>query len=113
MRVIKKVNGEDDIQEIYRRYSDFHDLNMLVKEKVSWSSNFRNDDPSWQGVLNATLYDKFCQWLLAVRWFSQSTPVSSINKTDRHDITEILLEVVLNTLTLYPTPPIEVKVKDN
>jgi hypothetical protein len=35
VRVIKKVNGEDDIQEIYRRYSDFHDLNMLVKEKVS------------------------------------------------------------------------------
>ena len=30
-------------------------------------------------------------------WFS---PVSSINKTDRHDITEILLKVALNTITL-------------
>jgi hypothetical protein len=28
------------------------------------------------------------------------TSVSSINKTDRHDITEILLKVALNTITL-------------
>ena len=29
------------------------------------------------------------------RWFSPGTPVSSSNKTDRHDITEILLKVAL------------------
>ena len=29
-------------------------------------------------------------------WFSPGTPVSSTNKTDRHDITEILLKVALN-----------------
>ena len=29
--------------------------------------------------------------------------VLSINKTDRHDITEILLKVVLNTITPNPT----------
>jgi hypothetical protein len=34
------------------------------------------------------------------------TPVSSINKTDCHDITEILLKVVLNTITLTLTPHI-------
>ena len=34
------------------------------------------------------------------RWFSLSTPVSSTNKTDSNDITEILLKVALNTLTL-------------
>jgi len=28
------------------------------------------------------------------------TPVSSTNKTDRHDITEILLKVALNTTTI-------------
>ena len=33
-------------------------------------------------------------------WFSPGTPIPSINKTDRHDITEILLKVVLNTRTL-------------
>ena len=31
-------------------------------------------------------------------WFSPGTPVSSINKTDRHNITEILLKVALNTI---------------
>jgi hypothetical protein len=31
-------------------------------------------------------------------WFSPGTPVSSINKTDRHDKTEILLKVTLNTI---------------
>jgi hypothetical protein len=30
------------------------------------------------------------------------TPVSSTNKTDRNDITEILLKVVLNTKILTP-----------
>jgi len=35
-------------------------------------------------------------------WFSPGTPVSSNNKTDRHDITEILLKVALSTLTHYP-----------
>jgi hypothetical protein len=29
---------------------------------------------------------------------SPGTPVSSTNKTDHHDITEILLKVVLNTI---------------
>jgi hypothetical protein len=30
-------------------------------------------------------------------WFSPGPPVSSTNKTDRHDITEILLKVALST----------------
>jgi len=47
-----------------------------------------------------TLWDKVGQWLAAGRWFSPSTLVSSINKTDKHDITEILLKVALNTITL-------------
>jgi hypothetical protein len=33
-----------------------------------------------------------------VVWFSPGTPVSFTNKTDRHDITEILLKVALNTI---------------
>jgi len=37
------------------------------------------------------------------RWFSPATPISSTNKTDRHDIAEILLKVVLNTITLTIT----------
>ena len=34
------------------------------------------------------------------------SPVSSTNKTDRHDIPEILLKVALKTITLTPVPPI-------
>jgi hypothetical protein len=37
---------------------------------------------------------------MTVRWFSPGTPVSSTNKTDHHDITEKLLKVALNTITL-------------
>jgi hypothetical protein len=32
------------------------------------------------------------------RWFSSGTLVSSTKKTDRHDITEILLKVALNNI---------------
>jgi len=45
-----------------------------------------------------TLCDKVCQWLATGRWFSPGSLVSSTNKTGRHDITEILLKVVLNTI---------------
>jgi hypothetical protein len=41
------------------------------------------------------------------RWFSLGTLVSSINKIDHHDITEILLKVALNTIN----QPIYVKGK--
>jgi len=39
-------------------------------------------------------------------WFTPGTPVSSTNKTDRHDITEILLKVALNTIAL--TTPLKI-----
>ena len=53
--------------------------------------------PLRRGVLNATLCDQ-------VQLFSLCTPVSSINKTDHHDITETLLKVALNT-TNKSIPP--------
>ena len=55
---------------------------------------------SWRGVLDIMLCDKVCQWLAAGGWFSPGTPVSATNKTDRHDITELLLKVALNTITI-------------
>ena len=42
-----------------------------------------------------TLCDKVCQWLATSRWFSPGPPVSFTNKTDCHDITEILMKVTL------------------
>ena len=44
-------------------------------------------------------YVKVCLWLETGWWFSLGTPVSSTNKTNRHDITEILLKVALNTIS--------------
>ena len=43
---------------------------------------------------------KFVSDLRQVGGFSAVTPVFSTNKTDRHDITETLLKVALNTITL-------------
>jgi hypothetical protein len=53
----------------------------------------------WWDVLDATLCDKVCHVLPTGRRFSWRTPVSTTIKTDRHDITEILLRVALNTIT--------------
>jgi hypothetical protein len=39
----------------------------------------------------------FNQLLAHGRWFSQGTPASSITKTGRNDIAEILLKVALST----------------
>jgi hypothetical protein len=50
--------------------------------------------------LDKTLCHKVCQRLATVQWFSSGTPVSSTNKTDRDDITEILLKVAFSTITL-------------
>jgi hypothetical protein len=46
-------------------------------------------------VVDTTLSDKVLQWLAPGRWFSPSTPVSSTNKTDCHDIVKKLLKVAL------------------
>jgi hypothetical protein len=60
--------------------------------------------PLGRGVLDTTLCDKICLWLATGRWFSSNSLLSSTNKTDHHDITEILLKVALNTITLTLPP---------
>jgi hypothetical protein len=39
--------------------------------------------------------------IAADRWLSPGIPVSFTNKTDRHDLTEILLKEALNTIPLF------------
>jgi hypothetical protein len=95
------------------------------KITLTYQSNYRTYGPSWpwsygsliynylcnQYLLplilwvrisimarSTTLCDKVCQWLAAGRWFSPGPHVSSVNKTDRHDITEILLKVALSII---------------
>ena len=58
--------------------------------------------PLRRGVLDTTLCDKVSRWLATSRWISSGIPVSSTNKTDRHDIAEIFLKVALNTINHKP-----------
>jgi hypothetical protein len=76
-----------------------------ISSYLHWSWEFESH--SWWGVLNTTLCNQVCQWLVAGWWFSPpSTPVSSTSKTD-HNITEISLKVALNTINQ------PIKMKDN
>ena len=74
----------------------FYDI-LVFAFSIHWFASL-SFEPSW-GVLNTILCDKVCQWLVAGWWFSLGTLVSSTNKTNHHDITEIFLKVVLNTIT--------------
>ena len=49
----------------------------------------------------AATSDKVYKLLAHGRWFSPGTPASSITKTGRHDIAEILLKVALNIINQY------------
>jgi hypothetical protein len=63
-------------------------------QSVHITTNVVSSNPAH--VLDTTLCDKK---FAAGRWFSPGIPVSSTNKTDRLDITEILFKVALNTIT--------------
>jgi hypothetical protein len=66
------------VQYIKLPYNHDHD-NLVQYIKLPY--NYDHD--------NLVQYIKLqvCQWLVAGRWFSSVTPVSTTNKTDRHDIT--------------------------
>jgi hypothetical protein len=59
-----------------------------------WCCEF--ESRSGRGVEHYVI--KFVSDLRQSWWFSPGPPVSSTNKTDRHDITEILLKMALNTI---------------
>ena len=67
------------------------------------TTNVEFESCSWRGILGTTLCDQACQCLATGRGFASGTPVSSTNKTDRHDITEILLKVALKPITTTTT----------
>jgi hypothetical protein len=79
---------------VTRYYPHFH-LGMRVMTLI-WC--FRGWQVWTVRVRCTTLCDKVCQQIATGRWFSPVPPVSSTNKTDRHDITETLLKVALNTI---------------
>jgi hypothetical protein len=78
-------------------------LDITIRDKVcQWlvlDITIRDKVCQWL-VLDITIRDKVCQWLTTGRWFSPGTTVSPSNKTYRYDITELLLKVALNTITI-------------
>ena len=75
----------------------------LPMQSVPITTKFWVRIPLMRSVLDSTVYDQVCQWLATGRWLSPGTPMSSPNNTDRHDITEILLKVALNIISLAPS----------
>ena len=55
-------------------------------------------------ILDTALFIKFVSDLRKVGGCSPCTPVCPYNKTERHDITEILFKVALNTIIITPNP---------
>ena len=72
--------------------------NKCLSPLTLWVRTFHGE----RDVLDTTLCDKVRHLLATGGWFSPDTPVSSSNKTDRHDIAEILLKVALNTINHQP-----------
>ena len=87
--IIILTNGKKYIF-LFFKYSGIYYISLTLWIRIPFSRD----------VLDTTLCDKVCQWLAAGRWFSRGTLISSTNKTDSHDIIEILLKVALNTITI-------------
>ena len=68
-----------------------------------------NDKNGYTRLADAS--DKVYQLLARGRWLSPSTPAYSTTKTDRHDITEILLKVSLNTTIINQSKSTKAKRK--
>jgi hypothetical protein len=91
-------------------FVDFHFIPFIVflfsLSHDSWiyhtcnqyQSSCEFEPRSWRGAFDTILWDQVSQWLATGRWFLPGTPVSSTNKTDRHDITKIVFKVELNTV---------------
>jgi hypothetical protein len=95
--VIKFVSDLYSIQHYVIKFvSDLYSIQHYV---IKFVGDLRRVS-GFLWVLNTTLCDQVCQWLATGLWFFLGTPVSSTNKADSHDITEILLKVVFNTITI-------------
>jgi hypothetical protein len=104
---------------------DIAEICLKVALNTKNKSNHLYEGPSWSWSHGSWLYSYLCnqclsslmfwvqisikarctilcykvfQWHATGRWISPGSLVSSTNKTDRHDITEILLKVALNIL---------------
>jgi hypothetical protein len=97
-QIIKQSRGRHGRDHIFVcMYIYIYTTTCGISVHHHYSCEFKS--PHARGVLDTTVCDKVCQWAATDRWFSLGTLVSSINKTYRQDITEIVLKVALNTKT--------------
>ena len=74
---------------------------QLFVQSVPITTKVVSSNPVHGEVYSTQLYViKFFSDFAAGQWFSPDIPVSSTNKTDRHDIAETLLKEGRNTITL-------------
>ena len=87
----------------YRKKMKSDDIILLTWSHGCWIYNYlcnqcRSSLALWGrtplrwNVPDTALCDKVCQWLVIGRWFSPGAPVSSTNKTDRHDFNWNIVE---------------------
>jgi hypothetical protein len=82
-------------------------LSLFIAQLSDWNNCYLNIDTKDiscnTAILNNIIiinYTMAVGLINSERCFSLGIPVSSTNKTDHHDIAEILLKVALNTITL-------------
>jgi len=73
-------------------------------QSVPITTEVVSSNPPRLGFSAQRLYDKVSKWLAAGRWFYPGCPISSTNKTDSRDITEIVLKVALYSIMHNPLP---------
>jgi hypothetical protein len=78
------------------------DLDLQIHvQSVPITTKVASSNPSHGEVYSIKQYViKFVSDLRQEWWFSPGSAVSSTNKTDSHNINEILMKVALNTITL-------------
>jgi hypothetical protein len=93
-RVIQNPRGDVTIMDL-----------QLPEQSVPITTKVVSLNPAHGKVYSIQHYViKVCHWLAAGQRFSLDTTVSSTNKTNHHDVIEILLKVALNTISLAQNP---------
>jgi len=70
-----------------RRERDRMVVGFTTTYAISAYYHWYCDFESWSTRARCTTYcDKICQWFATCRWFSPGSPVSSTNKTNRHNM---------------------------
>ena len=90
---------------LYIKYRHQHikvklDQPTFFFNKFVFKNPFYSNENIYSMKVRLPLQNKVCQLFATGQWFSPTTLLSSTDKTDRYDITEILLKVALNSISI-------------